>query len=148
MGTVLAVDQSYTATGLALIIDGKPVAWEVIKTKPVLIRAARREIIVKRIKEMLTAVDMIVIEELWEAPGISLSTAIIDAAYSQDKEIKSLNPRSWKKHMLGRGDAGKDMSIQVAQLRAGQLIKDDNIADAINIGICATSHPELLKQPE
>lgn len=148
MGRILALDQSYTATGLAVIIDGKPIAWDVIKPKASLSRAARRELIVKRIKEVQSVVDLIVIERLWEAPGISLSTAIIDAAYSQNIEIKALSPRTWKKVMLGHGDAPKATSIQIAQLRAGQPINNDNIADAIHIGICADTHPELLKSPE
>jgi Holliday junction resolvasome RuvABC endonuclease subunit len=148
MECILAIDQSYTATGIALINDGRPMAWEVIKPKTKFSRAAKREFIVKRINELLAVVDLIVIERLWEAPGISLSTSIIDVAHRQNKQIRALSPRSWKKAMLGHGNAAKAISIQIAQLSAGAIILDDNIADAINIGVCATKHPELLKQPE
>ncbi|GCE49220.1 Holliday junction resolvasome RuvABC endonuclease subunit [Thermosporothrix hazakensis] len=147
---ILALDQAYTATGWAIIDDSPPITpitWGVIKPPAKGPRAAKRRYIIDQIADLSVQPDLIVIEELWERPGISLSTALIDYAYSNRIEIKALNVLSWKKAVLGNAKATKADSLAFVST-IDQKINDHNIADAICIGICASTSPKLLKQAE
>lgn len=145
---ILAIDQSYTATGLAMLADGNILSWEVIKPASKLCRAAKRSAIVARLAGLPFVPGLLVIEEQWEKPGISLSTAIIDYAYGSGIEIKALNVHSWKKAVLGNGNGSKQDAMEKASQIIGVTITDDNAADAICIALCAHQCPELLKKPE
>lgn len=145
---MVTLDQSYRATGMALFLGGKIVSWGVIKPSTKLSRAAKRAALMKQLAVLAFLPDLLVIEELWEKPGVSLSTGIIDYAYQIGIPIRALNPRSWKHALLGSGNARKEDAITRASQATGVPITDDNIADAICIGLCAFNHPELLKNPE
>lgn len=149
MATILGIDPGYSATGISITVDGTPLCWENLKLSAKDSRAARRKLLVARLAELRSGIDMVVIEKLWGDPGVSISTAIIDFAHESNLPIKSLNPRSWKRTLLGDSDAPKAKSVEYAQTWTGDLnLKDDNEADAVCISICAHKHPELLKLAE
>ena len=149
MTTILSIDPGYSTTGIAISIDGTPLCWEILKLSSKDDLATRRKIVVNRIAELRSGIDLLVIERLWGPFGVSISTSIIDYAHEANLPIKSLNPRTWKRTLLGDSDAPKAKSVEYAQAWTGdENLTDDNGADAVCISICAHRHPELLKAAE
>lgn len=149
MPTILGIDPGYTEAGIAISVDGTPLTWEVLKFPKKISRAEKRYILDRRLQELGTAVDLVVFEKLWGAPGVSFTTAIVDFAYRHKIPVVSLNPRTWKANLLGSAEAPKSASVQYARTWTGDPnLKNHNCADGICISICAHKHPELLKKPE
>jgi hypothetical protein len=150
MQKIIAIDQSYTCTGLAVMLEERFIDWCSLSFGKGLSRSKKREKLTLWLNSYIIGgvATLIVLEQSWTLPGTSISIPIIDLARDQKVDCKSINPRSWKKKLLGDANAPKSASIKFASELIGRDLADDNIADAVCIAHAAYCYPGMLKRPE
>jgi len=144
--TSIGIDLSLVGTGVVLLIDGKVVAKELIKSKPVgdkpINELNRIRKIVGDIRDKLPFenVDIAVIEGLaFMAKGNSLvqlsALNYMTRAMLADRNIPFVivAPTSLKKFVTGSGNAKKDEMLLATFKRWGVSILDDNVCDAYGL---------------
>lgn len=150
---ILAVDQSFTGTGVAIFVNGvlkKHFQITTEKDKSKLARQRKIETLVCRTLSFLKKLgdpDIHFVSEglAYGAVGknkIDLSkllggiqTRVLDLI--DEQHLHEVAPTSWKKFVTGSGKADKHQVINVINVKYGTsfILKDNNICDAIGIGL-------------
>ncbi len=154
MSTIIAFDQSYARTGVALAIDGKlkwSSSWSPCKSSNTEKRRNMRRL-VKRLTKFYKP-DFVTVERIRMFSGGNVSMAVImslgaltltvvDAAWPL--ETYSIDTRSWKSKILGSAKASKQDGINYISSLGFEVDNDDQ-GDAGCMALYASRSDALLK---
>lgn len=152
---ILAVDQSYSGTGICYISGDGEFCYGLVKTKPKQKWAERIDTILnfidsffnleaeqQRSLKNLSRVEHVIIESYaFCAAGSSsfqlgeLGGCIKYHFHKKGMEVQTMLIAHPKMFITGKGNAEKKTSIKCVNEKYGLCIHDDNIADAISIGM-------------
>lgn len=149
MAKVLGVDLSLTATGLAVVSDGRLVYSASIRSKPTGKKpkdeVGRMDNIVEDIEDCLAEqdIDLTVIEGVaFQARNTTalsqlsgLTYILRNYLYKQKRPFLVVAPSSLKKFITGKGNAQKDHVMLEIYKRYGITLLDNNIADAFGLAM-------------
>jgi len=144
--TVVGLDLSITATGLAHTVSGAA-CWHLIKPK--LAKDRRLGEIKAQVREYATGADFVLVEMLppnMKGAGITgmVQGVVRDVLQETGTPYGDIGPSSLKKYATGRGGASKTEMALAAMKRAGVELAEDNLCDAWWLWVMANDH---LGQP-
>lgn len=135
--TVVGIDGSLTATGLAVWRDGRFTS-RTIHTSPGIPVEDRWRYICGHIWPAITSHCVCAIEGVFKgAKGRqALDLAMVHAViryglHARATQFAIVDPQAIKQYATGKGNAGKDEVIAAAKLRLGASVGDDNQADSL-----------------
>ena len=146
MTKVLAIDQSYTRMGVAIVEDGVIIhadSHKFKKGKPARKRKTVREGTDRIIRQH--GIEVVLVERVRIFAGSFISTktmfmlagltsSIIDVAYENNLPTYSIDTRSWKAKILGNHKASKHDAVRFILDNHG-ISLDHDAADAACIGL-------------
>lgn len=144
--TVVGLDLSITATGLAHTVSGEA-CWHLIKPK--LVKDRRLGEIKAQVREYVTGAEFVLVEMLppnMKGAGITgmVQGVIRDMLAENGIPYGDIGPSSLKKYATGKGGASKTEMSLAAMKRAGVELAEDNLCDAWWLWVMANDH---LGQP-
>jgi Holliday junction resolvasome RuvABC endonuclease subunit len=144
--TVVGLDLSMTATGLAHTVSGSA-CWHLVKPK--LAKDRRLGEIKDRVRQYVDGADFVLVEMLppnMKGAGITgmVQGVIRQMLIERGIPYGDIGPSSLKKYATGRGNASKTEMSLAAMKRAGVELAEDNLCDAWWLWVMANDH---LGQP-
>jgi len=152
---IIGIDASYTRTGLSIAKNGKLLSVKSLKFKGCKSKPAKRQFLRKKLQHYIDKYnpDLIVVERTRQfstsdkpfiamnmiKTGMSILTAIIDIAYDNEIEVRSVDTRSWKAQVIGtskaKGGNKKLPAIEFIESLGFDVYDDDDAADSACIAL-------------